>query len=67
MQKQPKWPLMNEGISKTWSRHNMDIIQGSPGGPVVRKPPCNAKDTGSTLAWEDPTCRRVTKPVSHNH
>ena len=23
------------------------FIQGSPGGPVVRNPPCNARDTGS--------------------
>ena len=38
-----------------------------PGGTVVKDPPANAGDTGSTLVHEDPTCRGATKPVCHNY
>ena len=40
---------------------------GVPGGSVVKNLPANAGDIGSTLVWEDPTCRRATKPVHHNY
>ena len=33
-----------------------------PGGAVLKNPPANAG-----LVWEDPTCRRATKPVHHNY
>ena len=39
---------------------------GFPGGPVVKNPPCNARDTGLIPGLEDPMCRRATKPVHHN-
>ena len=35
-----------------------------PGGAVVKNPPANAGDTGSSPA---PTCHRATKPVHHNY
>ena len=38
-----------------------------PGGAVVKNPPANAGDTGSSPVREDPTCRGVTKPVCHNY
>ena len=47
-------------IIKTW-------YKGFPGGAVVENLPANAGDTGSSLVWEDPTCRGATRPVSHNY
>ena len=45
-----------------------DIVGGFPGGAVVKNLPANAGDTGSrALVWEDPTCRGVAGPVSHNY
>ena len=38
-----------------------------PGGAVVKNPPANAGDTGSSPGLEDPTCRRATKPMRHNY
>ena len=38
-----------------------------PGGAVVKNPPANAGDTGSSPGPEDPTCRGATKPVRHNY
>ena len=38
-----------------------------PGGTVVKNPPANAGDMGSSLVLEDPTCCRATKPVRHNY
>ena len=43
------------------------LIVDFPGGPVVKNPPANAGDTGSTLVWEDFTCSRATKPMHHNY
>ena len=39
------------------------------GGPVVKNPPCNARDTGliPLSVPEDPTCSGATKPMSHNY
>ena len=36
-----------------------------PCGPVVKSPPANAKDRGSTPGTEDPTCCRALKPTGH--
>ena len=38
-----------------------------PGGAVVKNLPANAGDTGSSPGREDPACRRVIKPPSHNY
>ena len=38
-----------------------------PGAAVVKNPPANARDRGSSLVQEDPTCRGATKPVLHNY
>ena len=40
---------------------------GVPGGTVVKNPPANAGDTGSSPVWEDPTCDGATKPVRHTY
>ena len=40
---------------------------GFPGGTVVKNPPANAGDMGSSPGLGDPTCRGVTKPVRHNY
>ena len=37
------------------------------GGTVVKNPPANAGDMGSSPAPEDSTCHRATKPVRHNY
>ena len=34
-----------------------------PDGPMVKNPPCNARDTGSIPGPEGPTCRAATKPL----
>ena len=34
---------------------------------MVKNPPANAGDTGSTLVQEDPTGHGATKPVRHNY
>ena len=36
------------------------------GGTVAKTLPANAGDTGSIPVWEDPICRKATKPVCHN-
>ena len=46
---------------------NKEQSSDFPGGPVVKNPPASAGDTGSTLVWEDFTCRRATKPMHHNY
>ena len=33
---------------------------------VVKNPPANTGNPGSSLVWEDPTSRRATKPVHRN-
>ena len=40
---------------------------GFPGGAAVENLPANAGDTCLSPGWEDPTCRRATRPVSHNY
>ena len=41
--------------------------QGFPGGAVVKNPPANTEDLGSSPGPGDPTCRGATKPVHHNY
>ena len=41
--------------------------EGFPGGAVVENLPANAGDRVHALVWEHPTCRRATRPVSHNY
>ena len=41
--------------------------EGFPGGAVVKNPPVNAGDTGSSPGQEDSTCHRATKPMHHNY
>ena len=43
------------------------MTEGFPGGAVVKNPPTNAGDTGSSPGLEDPTCRGATKSVRHNY
>ena len=43
------------------------LLRGFPGGTVVKNLHTNAGDTGSSPVWEDPTCRRATKPVHRNY
>ena len=38
-----------------------------PGGTVVKNPPANAGDMGSSPVREDPTCRGAAKPVCHSY
>ena len=38
-----------------------------PGGAVVKNPPANAGNMGSSPVWEGPTCWRATKPMRHNY
>ena len=58
-----------------------NVIQGFPGGAVVKNPPARASLVAQWLriclpmqgtrvrapVREDPTCCGATKPVSHNH
>ena len=56
-------------LSSTSSKsHNIKILTDFPGGSVVKNPYANAGDMGLIpgLGWEDPTCLRTTKPMSHN-
>ena len=39
-------------------------MRGFPGGSVVKNPPANAGNIGST---PDPTCLGAAKPVYHNY
>ena len=39
-------------------------VMGLPGCPVVKNLPANAGTLVRPLVWEDPVCRRATKPVS---
>ena len=41
--------------------------RGFPGGAVVKNPPDNAGDTGSSPGPGRSTCRGATKPVCHNY
>jgi len=47
------------------------LEQGFPGGSLVKNPPANAGDTGSSLGWEDPLGRKwqstpIFLPGKHN-
>ena len=46
---------------------NKSEQKGFPGGAVVRNPPSNAGDMGSSNGPEDPTCCGATKPIRHNY
>ena len=37
------------------------------GGPVVKNPPCSARDVGSIFGWGTKIPRRATKPTCHNY
>ena len=45
----------------------VDTSLSIPGGSVVKNLPANARDIGSILVREDPTCHGATKPVCHNY
>ena len=51
------------GRRRTFYNH----MRGFPGGSVVKNPPGNAGDVGSTLIREDPTCCKADKPMSHSY
>ena len=38
-----------------------------PGGSVVKNPPANAEDTGSSPGPGKATCHGAIKPVHHNY
>ena len=42
-------------------------LRDFPGGAVIKNPPANAGDMGSSPVWEDPTCHGATKPMHHNY
>ena len=43
------------------------LLGDFPGGAVVQNLPANARTWVPSLVWEDPTCRRATKPMCHNY
>ena len=43
------------------------LLQGFPGGPVVRNLPASAEDMGSIVLQEDSTCYGATKPMPHSY
>ena len=71
-----KWQLSAAG--HLWLKHWGRVV---PGGPVVKNPPSRASLVAQwlrvcllmqgtrvrALVREDPTCRGVTGPVSHNY
>ena len=61
--------VMDRNILELGKRHKHKESRswGFPSGAVVENPPANAGDTGSSLVWEDPTCRGAAGPVSHNY
>ena len=44
-----------------------NVVQGFPGGAVVKNPPASAGTRVRALVQEDPTCCRAAKPVRHNY
>lgn len=49
------------------STKNKYVLSDVPGGPVVKSPSCNARDTGLILGWgEIPTCHGAIEPACHN-
>ena len=44
-----------------------DTCRDFPGDTVVKNPPANAGDMGSSPGPDDPTCRGATKPMHHNY
>ena len=49
------------------SREIKTYVQDFPGGAVVKNPPANAGDMGSSPGREDPTHCGATKPVGHSY
>ena len=45
---------------------HLQQIVDFPGESVVRNPPANVGDMGSSLLWEDFTCRGAIKPMLRN-
>ena len=52
------------GSHSPFQKHKRFFSQGFPDSPVVKNLLCNARGTGSTVVWEDPTCRGITKSVA---
>ena len=57
--KQPKCPLIDEWIKKTWYRASL-VVQWLRICLLMQGTRVQA------LVWEDPTCRGATGPVSHS-
>ena len=43
------------------------MFKSFPGGAVVKNPPANEGDTGSSPVRGSPACRGATKPMRHNY
>ena len=43
------------------------VVRDFADGPVVKKPPANARDAGLTPVREDLTCHGAAKPMYHNN
>ena len=59
----------NESKDQRW-KEKINLkkhIRDFPGGAVVKNPPANAGDMGSSPVREDPTCRGSSKPMCHNY
>ena len=44
-----------------------NMLGDFPGGAVVKNSPPSAGTRVRSLVWEDPACRRATKPVHHSY
>ena len=67
----PRAASCSQAGEKGEGRRGQPLIKerslGSPGGPVVKNLPRNARDIGSILVLGDPTYHGATKPVCHNY
>ena len=59
------WP--GSGVYRAKTSSQKIKSRHFPGGAVVKNPPANAGDMGSSSVWEDPTCLKATKPMCHSY
>ena len=61
--KEERWGLGNGEMGANTSFLSKQMEEGFLGGSVVKNPPASAGDMVPSPSWEDPTCRRATKPM----
>ena len=59
--------LQSMGLRRVGHEWVTSLFKNFPSGPLVKNPPCNARDRGLIPGPGDPTCCGASKPMSNNY